>query len=193
MVVRPTGRGCNEWSFSLHGRKLAEPAQIEKVELAPMVAGKTAHLQSEINRLAAKLNAAPVEVGVILKDDDVNIFIDDDGGYHYSYWERGRANYDRVGEIDDVLYWFAEGITFEIGCSYSAKHSPQDQDFRILLWARQYELLNELDPRWARRCVRERAEKFRAWGNDEDVKLLPNIPERNSSPHPDSRRTGKSL
>ncbi len=75
-----------------------------------MVAGKTAHLQSEINRLAAKLNAAPVEVGVILKDDDVNIFIDDDGGYHYSYWERGRAKYDRV----------AEGITFEIGCSNTA-------------------------------------------------------------------------
>ncbi|MGH3960925.1 Imm63 family immunity protein [Mycobacterium sp.] len=145
-----------------------------------MVDDKTAHLQSEINRLAAKLNAQPVEVGHLLKNDDLNIFIDDDGRYHYSYWERGKPNFDRVGEIDDVLYWFAEGLTFDAGSSYSARHSRQTQDFRILLWARQYELLNQLSPRWAKRCVRETANKLRGWGKDEDIELLPNIPERNS-------------
>ncbi|OBI46486.1 hypothetical protein A5707_21220 [Mycobacterium kyorinense] len=145
-----------------------------------MVDDKTARLQSEINRLAAALNTEPVEVGVLLRNDDLNIFIDDGGRYHYSYWERGRPNFDRVGEIDDVLYWFAEGITFNIGCSYSAQYTAQNEKFRVLMWAKQYELLNQLDPRWAKRCVRETAGWLRRWGKDEDVELLPNIPERNS-------------
>jgi hypothetical protein len=39
---------------------------------------KTAHLQSEVNRLAAKLNVEPIEVGRIMKDDDRNVYVDDD-------------------------------------------------------------------------------------------------------------------
>jgi hypothetical protein len=54
-----------------------------------MVDDKAAHLQSEFNRLAAELNAEPVKVGVLLDNDNLNIFIDDGGRYHYSYWERG--------------------------------------------------------------------------------------------------------
>ena len=53
-----------------------------------MVDDKTAELQSEVNRLAEMLNAPPTKVGVVLKDDDRKIYIDDDGRYHYDYWER---------------------------------------------------------------------------------------------------------
>lgn len=49
-----------------------------------MVDDKAAHLQSKFNRLAAKLNAEPVKVGVLLDNDNLNIFIDDGGRYHYS-------------------------------------------------------------------------------------------------------------
>jgi hypothetical protein len=49
-------------------------------------ADKTAHLQSEVNRLAAKLNVEPIEVGVILRDDDRNVYIDDGRRYHDDYW-----------------------------------------------------------------------------------------------------------
>jgi hypothetical protein len=110
----------------------------------------------------------------------VHILIDDGGKYHYSYWERGKPNFERVGEIDDVLYWFAEAIAFDIGSLYSAQHSPENEDHRILLWAKQYEALNQLHPRWAKRCVRERADKLRGRGKDKDIELLPNLPERNS-------------
>jgi hypothetical protein len=89
-----------------------------------MVDDTTAHLQSEINRIAAKPNAEPVKVGVQFTSDNVNIFIDDDGRYHYSCWERGSQNYD-VGDIDDVLYRFAKGITHSIGSSYCARHRPK--------------------------------------------------------------------
>ena len=81
-----------------------------------MVDDQTVHLQSEINRLAAKLNAEPVRVG-LLRNDDLNIVIDDDGRYHYNYWERDSSNFDRVGEIDDVLYWFAQALTHTFGSS----------------------------------------------------------------------------
>jgi hypothetical protein len=145
-----------------------------------MVDENTAHLQSEVNRIAEKLNATSraIEVGVVLKNDDINMLIDDEGRYHYCYWERGNQRFDRVGDIDDVLYWFAADITFEVGGSYSAKYSRENQDFRILMWAKQYELLNELNPRWAKRCVQETADKLRSWGKDRDVELLPNVPER---------------
>ncbi|OBB96605.1 Imm63 family immunity protein [Mycobacterium sp. 852002-40037_SCH5390672] len=145
-----------------------------------MVDHKTAQLQSEVNRLAATLNAPPIEVGVVLKDDDRNIYIDDDGRYHYDYWERGRQKFDRVGDIDEALYWFAKDIAFDVGGSFSAVHSPEHQDSRILLWAKQYELLNGLNPRWAKRCVRETADSLRRWGRHEDIELLPDITERNA-------------
>ncbi|HJT96339.1 MAG TPA: Imm63 family immunity protein [Mycobacterium sp.] len=158
-----------------------------KVKSDTMVDDKTAHLQSEIKRLAAMLNAEPVKVGVLLTNDDLNIFIDDGGKYHYSYWERGRPNFDRVGELDDVLYWYAQGIAHDIGSGYSATNSAPNRDFRISLWARQYEALNQLNPHWAKRWVRETADKLRGWGREEDVELLPNIPERDASPDPDLR------
>lgn len=143
-----------------------------------MVDDKTAHLQSEVNRIAALLNARPIQAGVVLKDDDRNIYIDDDGRYHYDYWERGRQKVDHVGDIDEALYWFACDIAFDIGGSYAARHRPRDQDPRILMWAKQYEVLNRVNPGWATRCVRETAELLRRWGKHDDVALLPNIPGR---------------
>jgi hypothetical protein len=62
-----------------------------KVKSGTMVDDKAAHLQSEFNRLAAKLNAEPVKVGVLLDNDSLNIFIDDGGRYHYSYWGAGQT------------------------------------------------------------------------------------------------------
>lgn len=143
-----------------------------------MVDDKTAELQSEVNRLAAMLNAPPIKVGVVLKNDDRNIYIDDDGRYHYDYWERGKQKVDHVGDVDEALYWFAKDAAFDVGGSVAARDSPPHQDPRILLWAKQYELLNRLNPRWANRCVRETADKLRGWGRYADVDLLPDIPER---------------
>jgi hypothetical protein len=145
-----------------------------------MNAARTAHLQSEIDRIADTLNvpSRTVKVGVLLTNDDYNVFIDDGGKYHYSYFERGQQRFDRVGELDDVLYWFAEGLTQDIGSHYAAQHTALDHDFRSVMWARQYELLSGLNPDWASRRVRELADYLRSWGLDRDVELLPNIPER---------------
>ncbi|YCU56636.1 BRO family protein [Mycobacteroides abscessus] len=68
---------------------------------------KARALQSEVDRLAAKLGVEPLSVGVIRTNDDYNIFIDENGFYHYAYYERGQLAFDRVGDLDDVLYWYS--------------------------------------------------------------------------------------
>ncbi|ORB06004.1 hypothetical protein BST30_12210 [Mycobacterium mantenii] len=68
----------------------AERRSADDVEPGAKVEDKTARLQADVNRLAAMLNARPIEVGVVLKNDDRNIYIDHDGWYHYDYRERGR-------------------------------------------------------------------------------------------------------
>ncbi|OMC25512.1 Imm63 family immunity protein [Mycobacterium colombiense] len=145
-----------------------------------MVDDKGARFQAEVNRVAALLNARPIEVGIVLKNDDRNMYIDDEGRYHYDYWERGRQKFDHVGDLDEALYSFAKDAAFDVGGSVAALHSPPHEDSRRLLWAKQYELLNRLNPGWAKRCVRETADELRGWGLDADVELLPDIPERNS-------------
>lgn len=146
------------------------------VKSGAMGDGRIARLQAEVNRLAAMLNAPAIEVGIVLKNDDRNIYIDDDGRYHYDYWERGRQKFDRVGDIDEALYWFAKDAAFDVGGFFAARHSAPQQDSRRLLWAKQFELLNRLNPRWAKRCVRETAAELRGWGLYADVELLPDIP-----------------
>lgn len=146
-------------------------------------------LQAEIDRIAARLGARTLQVNQVIRDDALNISVDAEGRYHYSYWERGSANFDRVtDDIDDVLYWFAEGVTFSIGGRYSVGRADADGDQRRAMWAKQFELLETLDPRWARRQVREMADDLRRVGLDEDLHLLPDVPERGQLPEPDADR-----
>ncbi|OBG72323.1 MULTISPECIES: Imm63 family immunity protein [unclassified Mycobacterium] len=143
-----------------------------------MVDTKCSHLQAEIDRLAAALHVPSIEVGAIRRDDDYNVFIDSDGRYHFAYWERGRPNLDLVGELDDVLYWFAETFSSIVASGYASRARGDGRDRRELWWAHQYQLLYRLDPVWAGRCVRELSEKLRGWGMPEAVQLLPDVPER---------------
>ncbi|BCZ21674.1 immunity 63 family protein [Mycobacterium senriense] len=95
-----------------------------------MVDDRTARLQAEVDRLAAMLHAPAIEVGIVLKNDDRNIYIDDDGRYHYDYWERGRQKFDHVGDVDEALYWFSKDVAFDVGGSVAARHSPPHRDSR---------------------------------------------------------------
>ena len=44
------------------------------------------------------------------KNDDLNIFVDEDGTHHFTYYERGKLGFDRAGSLDDVLYWYCKDI-----------------------------------------------------------------------------------
>jgi hypothetical protein len=43
-------------------------------------------------------------------NDGLNIHIADDGLYHFTFYERGKLGFDRAGSLDDLLYWYCEGV-----------------------------------------------------------------------------------
>jgi hypothetical protein len=63
---------------------------------------KSTELQAEIDRLSEMLGVRPMPVG-LGKNDGLNIYVADDGSYHFTFYERGKLGFDRVGSLDDLL------------------------------------------------------------------------------------------
>lgn len=129
---------------------------------------KSAELQSEIDRLSAKLDVRPMPVG-FRTNDGLNIYIADDGSYHFTFYERGKLGFDRSGSLDDLLYWYCEGV---VGRQAAKWVGDRKERFKY-----EYQVLNDLNTEWAKRRVRELAAMFRKYGQPEDVALLPDIGE----------------
>ncbi len=74
-------------------------------------------------------------------------------GYHYVVVERGEE-LERMTttDLDDLLYHIFEAITFSLAGKYEATHRIPGQDFRIVLFKHQTELLSALSPQWAERA-----------------------------------------
>jgi hypothetical protein len=124
-------------------------------------------LQGEIDRLANDLGARPIPVG-LRTNDGLNIYVAEDGSYHYSFYERGQINFDLVGDLDDVLYWYCKGVVRDRA---AGQFGDRAERFKY-----EFEVLSKFDPEWARRRVRELAETFRN-GQPQDLALLPDIGE----------------
>ncbi|MCV7386386.1 Imm63 family immunity protein [Mycolicibacter longobardus] len=101
-------------------------------------------------------------------NDGLNIFVDDDGSYHFTYFERGKLGFDRSGSLDDLLYWYCKGIVRR-----EASRLVGDRAERFKY---EYEVLSELNVAWAKRRVHELAAMFRN-GQPQDISLLPGIGE----------------
>lgn len=138
----------------------------------PGTADPSRHLQDELNSLARQLGVRPTVVGM-RSNDDLNVFVDDEGVYHYAYWERGKLSFDLTGSLDDVLYWYCEGHASTLGHRCNGERK---QAFQFT-----HDVLASYDPRWAKRYVRELAGKMRQWHPQDqcpaDLKLLPDIGE----------------
>jgi hypothetical protein len=128
---------------------------------------KSAELQSELNRLSEQLDARPMQVG-LRTNDGLNIYIADDGSYHFTFYERGKLGFDQSGGLDDVLYWYCEGVV--------ASQAAKQVGDRAERFKYEYQLLSRFDTDWAKRRVRELAALFRD-GQPEDIALLPDIGE----------------
>lgn len=101
-------------------------------------------------------------------NDGLNIYLAQDGSYHFTFYERGKLGFDQVGSLDDVLYWYTEGVV----TSQAAKRvGDRAERFKY-----EYQVLSQFDPAWAKRRVRELAAIFRN-GQPEDIALLPDIGE----------------
>jgi len=128
---------------------------------------KSEELQANLDRISQRLGVPSMPVG-LRTNDGLNIYVDDDGLYHFAYFERGKLGFDRVGDLDDVLYWYCEGI---VSTQASRHIGDRKQSFLY-----QYEVLSKFSPEWAKRQVRELAAMFRN-GQPEDIALLPDIGE----------------
>lgn len=126
-----------------------------------------AELQIKIDRLSEKLGARSMHVGLRTKDG-LNIYIAEDGSYHFTFYERGKLGFDRSGSLDDLLYWYCKGI---VRNQAAERVGDRAERFRY-----EYEVFSEFDVRWAKRRVRELAAMFRNW-KPKDIALLPDIGE----------------
>ena len=124
-------------------------------------------LQLEINRLSEKLGVHPTPVG-LRTNDGLNIYIADDGSYHFTFYERGKLGFDRSGSLDDLLYWYCESVVTRQAAKWVGDRAER---FKY-----EYQVLSQFDTGWAKRRVRELATLFRD-GQPEDIALLPDIGE----------------
>jgi hypothetical protein len=128
---------------------------------------KSAELQTEIDRLSEKLDVRPMQVG-LRTTDGLNIFIADDGSYHFTFYERGKLGFDQSGSFDDLLYWYCQDIVKSKAAKWVGDRA---QRFKF-----EYQVLSHLNVDWAKRNVRETAAMFRN-GQPQDIALLPDIGE----------------
>jgi hypothetical protein len=129
---------------------------------------KSAQLQTEIDRLSEKLGVRPMSVG-FRTNDGLNIYIADDGSYHFTFYERGKLGFDRSGSFDDLLYWYCESVV--------TRQAAKLVGDRAERFKYEYQVLSHLNTDWAKRNVRDTAAMFRKYGQPEDIALLPDIGE----------------
>jgi hypothetical protein len=128
---------------------------------------KSGELQIEIDRLSNELGVTPMQVG-LRTTDGLNIYVDEDGVYHFTFYERGKLGFDRAGSLDDLLYWYCESIVTRNAAKFVGDRAER---FKY-----EYQVLSRFDIRWAKRRVHELAALFRN-GQPEDIALLPDIGE----------------
>jgi len=113
---------------------------------------KSRELQLEIDRLSQALEAPTMPVGMRTKDG-LNIYAGEDDSYHFTFYERGKLGFDYAGSLNDLLYWYCQGIV-----SSQASRAVGDRRERFRY---EYDVLGRLSPEWAKRRVRDLAAKFR--------------------------------
>ena len=129
---------------------------------------KSSELQTEIDQLSEKLGVRPMQVG-LRTSDGLNIYIADDGSYHFTFYERGKLGFDRSGSRADLLYWYCESVV--------TRQAAKRVGDRAERFKYEYQVLSHLNIDWAKRNVRETAAMFRKYGQPEDIALLPDIGE----------------
>lgn len=74
----------------------------------------------------------------------------DAAGYHLIVVERGQElQHYTTSDLRELLLWIFKGVTFTMAGQYELENRIERQDFRILLFAKQVELLKQLDPLFA--------------------------------------------
>ncbi len=90
-------------------------------------------------------------------------------------WRGTKIFHEWTNNPKEMIYFILEHLTFSIAVDYELKHRVKGQDSRHILYAKQEELLEGLNPAWGERCRRHHEEilkdhPFVADIDDEDVR-----------------------
>ncbi|WP_417813918.1 Imm63 family immunity protein [Thalassospira alkalitolerans] len=69
--------------------------------------------------------------------------------FHYICEERGLIIHDnKTNNIDELLYWIFQNISFEMALDYEFKNRKKGQDTRKILFSKQLEILQKISEKW---------------------------------------------
>lgn len=134
---------------------------------------------ARLGELAALIGLRPDALPDFRPNGEARPFlqVDNDGTLHWRVNEAGRTVEDRTTtEEDELLYWAFRAATATAAADWEAGHREPGADSRRARWARQQDLLVQLDPRWAERWRTELAAELRATAATGDLTLLPPSP-----------------
>jgi hypothetical protein len=108
-------------------------------------------LRAEFAVLCEKLSAHRSLHSAPQHDGSAHVEVSNDR-YHYVVTERGTELERRTTtEAEELLYWRTSDVVFELATAFELKHRVKGQSFRRLLFQKEVELLECINPQWAKR------------------------------------------
>ncbi len=90
------------------------------------------------------------------RDDGIPYVKVENNKFFYSASERGYLIFEKeTADLDEVLYFLFDRITTTMSTDYELKHRVHGRDSRRKIFAKQIELLGQINPMWAERCKKE--------------------------------------
>ena len=78
-----------------------------------------------------------------------HIEVDNAGRLHFVINERGQElERQTTNELDELLYWIFDSITFSMACKFELNNRLPAQDCRRIIFSKQEELLSQLNSDW---------------------------------------------
>ena len=110
-------------------------------------------LKTEVNLLAEIIEAPDFFLPTFANtkyDGTPNLEVLDLGFIHYIVTERNEEYERRITrDLSEVLFWIFEYTTFNMAADFERKNRIEDQDYRIILFQKQEELLAMLNVAWS--------------------------------------------
>lgn len=118
-------------------------------------------IKQRIEQLADQIHA-PTNMmptyGFLRRDGTPNIEVDS-LAYYYVNYDRNTKVFDRkTSDLDVLLYWVFEDITFVMASDYVRANSDPKVDSRKVRFEHQLSLLEVINPAWKERREKEIAE-----------------------------------
>jgi hypothetical protein len=76
--------------------------------------------------------------------------------YVYIVTERGNVlETRRTLDAEELVYWLMSNVVFDLACDFEVQHRAKGRSFRRMLFAKEIELMSQIDPSWGQRKAEE--------------------------------------